>query len=113
MAATNMLVFGQGAQVSKAEFNTKVSQLNTLLDQNKADEAKIVWEDVHKMMMASMSNIKTKINEASSNTDKDKLTNLMKGQFAIYSAVIKVRDNMVQNKTTIKTKLKEFGAGIL
>lgn len=120
MAATNMLVFGQTTQqvtqVSKSKFTSKVSQLNKLLDQNNTVEAKALWDDVHNMMMAELDGIKGKVREAAStnnNAEKERWTNVMKSQFAIYSSVIKVRGNMVQNKATIKTKLNEFSAGIL
>lgn len=120
MAATNMLVFGQATQqatqVSKSKFTSKVSQLNKLLDQNNAVEAKALWDEVHNMMMAELDGIKGKVREAASannSAEKERWTNVMKSQFAIYSSVIKVRGNMVQNKATIKTKLNEFSAGIL
>lgn len=112
VAATNILVYAQGVPVSKSEYAAQVSKLNALLDQNKATEAKAVWEDVHKMMMNEMSNIKYKIKDANAG-EKDRLMNVMKNQFAIYSSIIQVREKMVEHKATVKNKLKEFGAGML
>jgi len=116
MIGANMLVSGQTTTVSKSDFTQKVSRLNTLLDQNKSDEAKMAWEDVHKMMMSSMTVIKNKMKEAAdakNNKEKEHLTDVFKNQFTIYSGLLKLREKMVENKTPIKTKLNQFGAGML
>jgi hypothetical protein len=50
---------------------------------------------------------------SNTSTAKSHLGDVAQKQFAIYSSLLKLRDNMVQNRAAIKTKLTQFGAEIL
>jgi len=114
MAATNMLVLGQTAQASKkSEFTAKVNQLTTLLEQNNADGAKAVWEDVQKMMDSEFAAIKHRIADPNtSSEDRKHWGDVMHKQYAIYRSIASVRGDMVKNQATVKTKLNEFAGNI-
>ncbi|MES2701760.1 MAG: hypothetical protein V4649_03930 [Bacteroidota bacterium] len=116
IAAASTMAFGQGTRITKSGFNAKAGQLNLLLEQSRADEAKATWDEVHKMMMSEMTGVKYAMREAitASNTaEVTRLKSVIQTQFAAYSSIIKVRSNMVQNKALIKAKLNEFGTRIL
>jgi hypothetical protein len=116
IAAASTMAFGQGTRITKSGFNAKAGQLNTLLDQSRADEAKSTWDEIHKMMMSEMTDIKYAMREAISTNNTaevNRLKSVIQTQFAAYSSIIKVRSNMVQNKALIKAKLNEFSTRIL
>jgi hypothetical protein len=102
--------------VSKADFNTKVNQLNTALTSNKTDEARAKWEDVHKLMMDELRVTKYKIRdamEAKNDADQKKYTDHMMKQRTIYSETLRLKDDMATNKAKMAEKLNEFSATIL
>lgn len=103
--------------VTKADYNTAVSQLNTLLAANKAEEAKAKFEEVHKMMMASMVTTKGKVRDAYNANNKAEADNLTKHasqQYEVYYKALMIgRGDILAGKTKLAEHLSEFGTMML
>lgn len=107
------MAFGQINPVSKPIFMDKVNQFSTLLQQNNISGANAVWSEINQMMMTELANIKYKIGDAAQNpTLKGQLLQLNKQQSTLYSGIIPLRSNMVQNQGQLTTKLNQFGNAI-
>ena len=108
VAVTGSQVLAQSDAVSKTDFTAKTSRLSSLLDQGKADEAKAAWNDVHQMMITELVATKHKLHAANT-ADQKRLAEVMKKQLTIYSGMLKLRADMVQNKAAVSQKLSQFG----
>lgn len=124
LAASCTLTYAQSATpqppvVTKAQFTSQVTALNTVLTTNNTEAANAKWEDVHRTMINELTVIKYKMRdaqEAKNETEMKKYTEVMIKQRNVYSEVLKLaRDEkgMAPNKTQINEKLKEFGNMIL
>ena len=101
--------------VSKTEYTSQVTQLNTLISTNKMDAAKTKWDEVHRAIQEGLRVTKYKIRDAQvahNDADVKKYTEVMMKQRDLYSTILKLKEDMATNKTLLNDKLKEFGATI-
>lgn len=109
-------VHAQQASVSKTDFITKTGRLSTLIESNEMNGAKRTWESIHAMMQDELAATKSRIRnavDAHDDASKDRLMSVMLNEAALYSGILKLKDNMKDNKTTFIQMLQQFGGNIL
>ncbi len=99
---------GTTVVVSKSDFGKKVSDLNQLLANDKLSEAKDVFEEITKMAYTEIGALRDKSRAAATEADKKKYSDLTMSQRLLFSEVLKLRDDMANNKKPINDKLNEF-----
>jgi hypothetical protein len=102
--------------VSKSDFEQRVKQMNDLLAQNKTQEAKAAWDEIHFLIRDEFGLVKQKILESEENnnaSDQTKYNTILDNQIEVYNAIIKYRDNLQENKALLYTRLLEYNGLML
>ncbi len=114
-AATCTYSFAQSA-VSKADYTTKVDQLNSLVGANKIDLAKTQWNLVHDVMKTEFKELKAKYHaavDAGNEAEKTRIMTAVNAQYKVYYEIMHLKEDMATNKTVLAQKLNDFGNLIL
>jgi len=116
-AATRVCTFAQApVKVTKSEFTEKSSQLNTLIEQNKTDEAKAAWVEIEKMIQKEFAAFEPEFDQAEKNHDdvnKKNLADIIHTQMGIYTQLSLLTVDLTANKVKINDNLKEFADKLL
>ena len=98
------------ATLSKSSFVAKVGEMTSVLNTNNADAANAKWVEMHQMLLTELGI--TKHNIFASEATKAHYTDIMLQQRNIYSAMIKLKGDMITNKAAMITNLNNFAATI-
>jgi hypothetical protein len=84
--------------VSKKDFELSVMKLKASVTQNKIEETKKNWEEVHELMLSEFAAVKSKVmaaNEANDEPGKAKYLEIHNRQLALYREIFKAKDNLL------------------
>jgi hypothetical protein len=98
------------ATLSKNDFVAKVSEMTSVLNTNNADAANAKWTEMHQMLLTELGITKHHI--FASEATKAHYTDIMLQQRNIYSAMIKLKGDLIANKAAMITNLNSFAATI-
>jgi len=98
--------------VTPAAFTTKVNQLDSYIAAGDTIHARSTWSDVHTMMLSVLAVSKQSIYGATSPSDKATHVSILDNQQAIYFDVWGLKNNLIANRTSLHTRLGDFGATI-
>ncbi len=103
-------------KISKQDFETNVNQLQSLIAQNKQEDAKQKWTDLHNMMLSEFAELKLMIkaaDDAHNEPDKANYMNVLKSQVSIYSEVVKYKNNLFSDKAALLSNLQRYNQSLL
>lgn len=98
--------------VSQSEFSNKTKALDGIIASGDKEKLQSSFDEIKKMMEGQFRMEKEQIHTATSDADKQAYTTKFHNQFAIYQQIMKMRSDLVANRTALNDKLMEFSRTI-
>jgi hypothetical protein len=98
------------ASVSVTTFTAKVNLMDSYIAAGNMTAAQTTWDEINGLMISALGDSKASIAGASTPAAATTATNVMNGQYNLYTQIWALKSDLATNRATIHTKLLDFSA---
>lgn len=96
------------SSVTRANFNTKVNQMDTQIGAGNLTGAQTTWTAIHEWMKTILNDTKHTVQSAPSTSASSTAMGYLNTQESLYREIWTLKNDMATNRVALKTKLLAF-----